>query len=108
MVLNQYITTATFTIICNWITLLQDARLTEGVRRYKEESWARVVEFMGDGLTARQCYDRWSKYLKPLQIGLTRRNWQPDEVPHPYYCSNLYIHTISLTDLLVYCRYSAC
>ena len=55
VVLNQYITTATFTITCNWITLLQDARLTEGVRRYKEESWARVAEFMGDGLSELQC-----------------------------------------------------
>ena len=65
------------------LCVLQDARLTEGVAKHKEQSWARVAEFVGDGLTADQCQSRWNSYLGPLQRGLKRGNWQPDEVPIP-------------------------
>ena len=89
-------------------TLLQDERLTEGVAQHRADGWARVAEFMGDGLSAKQCYDRWSNHLEPLKNGLNHRtNWQSDEVPHPYYCycSILYRHlTIQSLLLTVYDR----
>ena len=80
---------------------MQDARLIEGVAKYKAQGWARVAEFMGDGLTAQQCMNKWNHYLEPLQRGLKTGDWQPDEVPHPYcYCSNLYIHLTALLDCI--------
>ena len=75
--------------------------------QHKADGWARVAKFMGDGLSARQCYDRWNNHLEPLKKGLNRRNyWQPHEVPHPYccYCSNLYRH-LTAQSLLLVCLY---
>ena len=48
--------------------------------QHKADGWARVAEFMGDGLSAQQCQHRWSNHLGPLQRGLKSGNWQPDEV----------------------------
>ena len=70
--------------MCNLITILQDVRLTEGVAQLKADGWARVAEFMGDGLSSTQCSYRWNEYLEPWQQGLKRGDWQSDEVPHPY------------------------
>ena len=92
----------------NLITLLQDARLTEGVAQHKAQGWARVAEFMGDGLTVAQCNNRWSNYLEPKQRGLRIGNWQPDEVPHPCcYCSNLYRHITAQLPYFLTCLYIA-
>ena len=90
--------------MCNLITLLQDALLIEGVAQHKTQGWERVTEFMGNGLSLQQCSNRW-RHLEPRQRGLKRGNWQPDEVPHPYYCScsNLYWHrTTQSTYLLTF------
>ena len=89
------------------ITILQDARLTKGVAQHKTQGWARVAEFMGDGLSAQQCSNRWNIYLKHRQKGLSSGNWQANEVvPHPHcYYFNLYRHLlhciVSLTYLFV-------
>ena len=95
--------------MCNLITLLQDARLIEGVAQHRSQGWARVTEFMGNGLSLQQCYNRW-RHLEPRQRGLRIGNWQPDEVPHPYYCyycSNLYWYCTaqSLLTCLLTCFY---
>ena len=83
--------------------VLQDARLIEGVAKYKADGWAKVAEYMGDGLSTGRCCSRWCNYLEPIQMGLKSGNWQPDEVPHPYYyCSNLYRHLTVQSLLLMY------
>ena len=76
-------TTIIITSMRNLITWLQDARLTDGVALHKEHGWARVAQFMGDGLSAQHCKNRWNIYLKHWQKGLKSANWQPNEVPHP-------------------------
>ena len=97
-----------------FVTLLQDVRLTEGVVKHKAQGWARVAEFMGHGLSAEQCMNRWNISLRHLQKGLNTGNWQSDDVPHPYfYYSILYIHLttlcVYLTCMLVYAgRRCAC
>ena len=53
------------------------------MKRHKVDGWARVAEFMGDGLNLTQCKVRWSNYVEPRQRGLKIGNWQSDEVPHP-------------------------
>ena len=55
----------TYSILTDMLCLLQDALLTEGVARYKEQGWARVAEFMGDGLSELQCQHRWVIHVEP-------------------------------------------
>ena len=83
-------------------------RLAEAVAQHRAQGWARVAEFMGDGLTVAQCNNRWSNYLEPKQRGLRIGNWQPDEVPHSYYWSrsNLYWHR-TVQSLLLTCLFMA-
>ena len=83
------------------ITLLQDARLTEGVAQHKEDGWARVAKFMGDGLSAQQCRNRWNMYLKYLQLGLNSGNWQPDEAR----LLQLLLLLVSILTALLACLY---
>ncbi len=79
------------------ITILQDARLTKGVAQHKTQGWARVAEFMGDGLSTRQCMNRWHRYLElqqqPTRIALQVGAWQPDEVPPPHTTTLTYTDT---------------
>ena len=72
--MNYSITTTTITIMRNLITLLQDARLTEGVAQHKAQGWARVARFVGDGRSAQHCSNRWNIYLKHWQKGLKSVN----------------------------------
>ena len=61
---------------------------------------------MGDGLSTRQCMNRWHRYLElqhqPTRIALQVGAWQPDEVPPPHTTTLTYTDTSlhSLSHLL--------
>lgn len=61
--------------------LYQDERLKEGVAKHKVEGWAKVAEYVGDGVTAFQCKYRWNTYHGAMQYGNVKRGpWDQEEV----------------------------
>ncbi len=61
--------------------MVQDARLEEAVKLHKASGWAKVAEHVGGGVTGKQCKNRWSISLKPLQQGLKKgSDWTEAEV----------------------------
>lgn len=67
----------------NWYCFhfpLQDARLKEGVERYKALGWQRVAEHVGEGVLSQQCRIRWSGHLRFILEGKKKGGWSDEEV----------------------------
>ena len=78
----------------SYALFVQDARLTEAVRLYKAEGWARVAEHLSGGVSGQQCIARWSGHLEPVQQGLKKgAEWSeaeviPRKITFRFLCSN--------------------
>jgi hypothetical protein len=59
--------------------LIQDAKLQAGYEQYGN-SWKKVAEYVGEGVTNIQCQKRWTRNANPEMQGRSEDPWTEAEV----------------------------
>ena len=51
----------------------------------KNKGWKGVAEYVGHGITVKQCQDRWDHYISPTQRTHAGNKWTVEDVSKTYY-----------------------